>query len=279
MSLLMEKTPVVLEAGPDCEPSQPATASQEVVLEPPRSWQVINFRELWHFRDLIYFLAWRDVKIRYKQTFLGAAWAVLQPAMLMVVFAIFFRNLAGSSTGDMPYPLFFYAGLLPWTFFATAISNGGNSVIGSERLITKVYFPALAIPFAAVGAALVDFVVAGGLLVVLMLCYGVWPVWSWLLVPPIVAGADAGGHRHGHAAGRPERGLSRFPLRDSVLRAGVDVRHAEPVHGSVQRQPGSAFGVGPGVRLAEPADRHDRRLPRCRPGRPDPVGPAGRGGG
>ncbi len=201
MNLLVEKTAVPREplpevdAPPSHEPARahPVVAAEpnlivhssqvEVLLEPPRGWQVINFRELWHFRDLLYFLAWRDVKIRYKQTFLGAAWAVLQPAMLMVVF---FRNLAGRPTGDIPYPLFFYAGLLPWTFFATAISNGGNSVVGSERLITKVYFPRLAIPFAAAGAALVDFFVAGGLLVVLMICYGVWPIWSWLLVPPIV---------------------------------------------------------------------------------------------
>jgi lipopolysaccharide transport system permease protein len=183
-------TPVPPTSVPPVGTETPMVAhnpsSQEMVIEPPRSWQVINFCELWHFRDLIYFLAWRDVKIRYKQTFLGVAWAVLQPALLMVVFAVFFRNMAGRPTGDIPYPLFFYAGLLPWTFFATAISNGGNSVVGSERLITKVYFPRLAIPFAAAGAALVDFVVAGGLLVVLMLVYGVWPIWSWLLVPPIV---------------------------------------------------------------------------------------------
>src|ERR1700677_770629 len=157
-------TPPVAGTQPAAAPSDEPLSSQEVILEPPRSWQVINFRELWHFRDLLYFLAWRDVKIRYKQTFLGVAWAVLQPALLMIVFAVFFRNMAGRSTGDTPYLLFFYAGLLPWTFFATAISNGGNSVVGSERLITKVYFPRLAIPFAAVGAALVDFVVAGGLL-------------------------------------------------------------------------------------------------------------------
>ncbi len=95
---------------------------------PPQGWQLINFGELWQFRDLIYFLTWRDVKVRYKQTLLGAAWAILQPLLMMVVFTIFFGRMAGVSSGDLPYPLFAYAGLLPWTFFATAIAAAGNSV-------------------------------------------------------------------------------------------------------------------------------------------------------
>ena len=124
----------------------------------PTGWQLINVRELWQFRELVYFLTWRDVKVRYKQTLLGAAWAILQPLLMMVVFTIFFGRMAGVPSGDLPYPLFAYAGLLPWTFFATAITTAGNSVVGSERLITKIYFPRLAVPFAAVGAAVVDFV-------------------------------------------------------------------------------------------------------------------------
>lgn len=152
-------------------------------IRPPQGWQLINLRELWHFRDLLYFLTWRDVKIRYKQTVLGAAWALLQPAMMMVVFTIFFSRLAKVSSGDVPYPVFAYAGLLMWTFFATAIGNAGNSVVGSERLITKVYFPRLAIPFAAVAASVVDFAIGLGLLVILMCCYGVLPGLSVLLVP------------------------------------------------------------------------------------------------
>ncbi|MEJ7639362.1 MAG: ABC transporter permease, partial [Singulisphaera sp.] len=119
--------------------------------------------ELWQYRELIFFIGWRDVKVRYKQTVLGAAWAILQPVMMMVVFTIFFGRLAGVSSGRLPYPLFAYSGLLPWTFFATAIASAGNSVVGSERLITKIYFPRLAIPFAAVGAAVVDFMIAFGL--------------------------------------------------------------------------------------------------------------------
>ena len=130
-------------------PTPPATKDRaaadtdsETVLRPPRGWQLINFRELWHCRELLFFLVWRDVKVRYKQTILGVLWAVLQPALMMVVFTLFFHRLAAVSGGDVPYPLFVFAGLLPWTFFATAIANGGNSVVGSERLITKIYFPA-----------------------------------------------------------------------------------------------------------------------------------------
>jgi lipopolysaccharide transport system permease protein len=152
-------------------------------IRPARGWQWINFGELWQFRELIYFLTWRDVKVRYKQTALGAAWAILQPLMMMLVFTIFFGRMAGVSSGDLPYPLFAYAGLLPWTFFATAIAAAGNSVVGSERLITKIFFPRLAVPFAAVGAAVVDFVIAFGLLIAMMAYYHVRPGWGMLFTP------------------------------------------------------------------------------------------------
>ena len=152
-------------------------------IRPARGWQLLNLRELWQFRELIYFLTWRDVKVRYKQTLLGVVWAVLQPALMMVVFTLLFSRLAGLSSGDVPYPLFAFAGLLPWTFFASALSNGGNSVVGSERLITKVYFPRLAVPFSAVGAGVVDFAIAFGLMVGLMFFYGRVPGLSMLLVP------------------------------------------------------------------------------------------------
>jgi lipopolysaccharide transport system permease protein len=155
------------------------------VIRPPRGWRLINVRELWHARDLLYFLAWRDVKVRYKQAVLGAAWAVLQPALMMVVFTVFFSRLAGLPSGELPYEVFVLAGLLPWTFFATAVASAGNSVVGSERLITKVYFPRLAVPFAAAGAAVVDFVIALGLLAVLMACFGVPPAATALLAPVV----------------------------------------------------------------------------------------------
>ena len=150
---------------------------------PSRGWQVIELNELWRFRELLFFLVWRDVKIRYRQTVLGIAWAVIQPLLMMVVFTIFFGRMAGLSSGDIPYPLFALAGLLPWTFFSTALSQAGNSVVVSERLITKIYFPRLAIPFAVVGAAAVDFLIAGGLLLVFMAYHHVWPTWHMLAAP------------------------------------------------------------------------------------------------
>jgi lipopolysaccharide transport system permease protein len=156
------------------------------VIRPPTGWQLINFAELWHFRDLLYFLAWRDVKVRYKQTVLGIAWAVLQPAMMMFIFYVIFFVVAHTYDDEkLPYPLFVFTALLPWSFFATAIANAGNSVIGSERLITKIYFPRLAVPFATVGAAIVDFLVALPLLLLLFVCYGIYPSWSVLLAPVI----------------------------------------------------------------------------------------------
>ena len=121
--------------------------------------------------------------MRYKQTVLGAAWAVLQPGMMMVVFTIFFSRMAGMPSGSLPYPVFVFAGLLPWTFFANAVSTAGQSVVGNQNLITKVYFPRLIIPMGAVGAGLVDFFIAFVMLLVLMLCYGVVPGLGFLLVP------------------------------------------------------------------------------------------------
>jgi lipopolysaccharide transport system permease protein len=155
------------------------------LIEAPRGWLLVNVRELWQFRELLYFLTWRDAKVRYKQTLLGAMWAVLQPAMMMVVFTVFFGRMAKVSSGDLPYPVFAYMGLVPWTFFATAIANAGNSVVGSERLITKIYFPRLAIPFAAVLAAVLDFLIAFSLLFVLMIGFGIMPGVKMLLVPLI----------------------------------------------------------------------------------------------
>jgi lipopolysaccharide transport system permease protein len=164
----------------------PSQHPPQTVIEPTQRWQFINAKELWQYRELLGFLTWRDVKVRYKQTLMGASWAILQPAMMMVVFTVFFGRMAKVPTGDIPYPLFVYAGLLPWTFFATAIANAGNSVVGSERLITKIYFPRLAIPFASVCAAVVDFCCAMSLMFVLMLWYGVAPGASLLAVPLIL---------------------------------------------------------------------------------------------
>ena len=158
------------------------------IIERKPGWKFVDLRELWQYRELLYFLTWRDVKVRYKQTVLGAAWAILQPFATMVVFSLFLGRLGNMSSGDLPYPLFAFAGLLPWTFFATAISQAGSSVVGSQNLVTKVYFPRLFIPMGAVAAALVDLAVACGMLAVMMLYYGVVPGWGLLMVPVLVLG-------------------------------------------------------------------------------------------
>jgi lipopolysaccharide transport system permease protein len=157
-----------------------------VVVSARNSWIGINLRDLWTYRELLYFLTWRDVKIRYKQTVLGAVWAILQPLLLMLIFNFFLSRLAGINSGKVPYPLFAYAGLLPWTFFANAVINAGNSLVGSTNLITKVYFPRMFIPAAAVGAGLIDFALAFGLLVVLMIYYGVELQRGLMLLPLLV---------------------------------------------------------------------------------------------
>ncbi len=148
-------------------------------------WQKLDVRELWKYRELLGFLIWRDVKVRYKQTVLGAVWALLQPVMMMIVFTVFFGRTARVDTDGVPYPLFVFAGLLPWTFFATAITSAASSVVSAERVITKIYFPRILIPFASVGAVLVDFAIAGAGLA-LMLVYYQTPVQSQLLWLPAI---------------------------------------------------------------------------------------------
>ncbi len=180
-------------AAPTEEVATPAAPAHRTVIEPPGGWQFINVAELWRFRELLVFLAWRDVKVRYKQTALGAAWAVLQPAMMMVVFWVFFGRLAKVSTGPTPGPLFYLSGVLPWFFFSTALSSAANSVVGSERLITKIYFPRLAVPFATVLAAAVDFLVAAALLALVAAGYAMFEpgsvalTWNLLLAPVVFA--------------------------------------------------------------------------------------------
>jgi len=185
---LEQGAPAALESMPEANGRGMADRAPALVvthIRPAQRWQWMNLGELWRFRELIYFLTWRDVKVRYKQTLLGAAWAILQPLLMMVVFTIFFGRMAGVPSGGLPYPLFAYAGLLPWTFFATAIAAAGNSVVGSERLITKIYFPRLAVPFAAVAAAVVDFVIALSLLGALMSYYRIAPGIGLLFAPVV----------------------------------------------------------------------------------------------
>ena len=143
-------------------------------------------QELWRYRELFAFLAWRDIKVRYKQTIIGAGWAILQPLLMMVVFSVFLGRLAGLDGGDTPYAVFVFAGLVPWTFFATSISLASNSVVGSEKLITKVYFPRLIIPIASIGTAFVDALLTSVLLIGMLLWNGVWPSATWLAVPLVL---------------------------------------------------------------------------------------------
>ncbi|MGC1723698.1 MAG: ABC transporter permease [Isosphaeraceae bacterium] len=158
-----------------------------ISIRPSRSWVALNLRDLWAYRELLFFLTWRDVQVRYKQTVLGVAWAIIQPLATMLIFTLFFGKLAGMPSEDIPYPLFAYAGLLPWTFFSNALTNSGNSLVGSSNLITKVYFPRMIIPGAAVGAGLVDFAIAFALLAGLMAYYHVAVTWSILMLPVLVA--------------------------------------------------------------------------------------------
>jgi lipopolysaccharide transport system permease protein len=160
---------------------------QLILIKPTKGWRSLDLTELWAFRGLFWVLTARDVKVRYKQTVLGFAWAIIQPVMLMVVFSIFFGRLAKMPSDGYPYPIFVFAGLLPWTFFANAVSSSGSSLIGSAQLVSKVYFPRLIIPMASVGGGLIDFAIAAGVLLLLMIYYGFGLTINLLMLPLLVA--------------------------------------------------------------------------------------------
>jgi lipopolysaccharide transport system permease protein len=157
-----------------------------VVIQPSTKWSLLSFKDIWAYRELLFFLTWRDVKVRYKQTALGAAWAILQPLFMMIIFTIFFGRLAGVDSAGIPYPLFALAGLVPWTFFSNSITASGNSLVGSANLITKVYFPRLIVPAAAMLAGLVDFLLAFLMLCVMMIYYRVALTAQVLFLPVLV---------------------------------------------------------------------------------------------
>jgi len=157
-----------------------------LVIRPSRGWSALNLADLWHYRELIYFLTWRDIKVRYKQTVLGAAWAIIQPFFTMVVFSVFFGRLARIPSDGLPYPIFAYCALLPWQLFAHALTESSNSLVANERLITKVYFPRLIIPISAVLAGLVDFLIAFVVLIAMMIYYQVKPTLAVWTVPLFV---------------------------------------------------------------------------------------------
>ena len=159
------------------------TEVMRTVIKPTEGWVALRLDELWQYRELLYFLTWRDIKVRYKQTLLGAIWAVLQPIMTMVVFTIIFGKFGNISSDGFPYPVFAYVGLLPWQLFAYSLSESGNSLVASQNLITKVYFPRLVIPIAPVLAGLADFTISFSVLIVLMLYYGIVPGISIVTLP------------------------------------------------------------------------------------------------
>ena len=152
-------------------------------IRPSRGWVAVRLRDLWEYRELLYFLTWRDIKVRYKQTLLGASWAILQPFFTMVIFALFFGKLAKMPSDGIPYPLFAFAALVPWTFFAQGLTFSSNSLVANQGLIRKVYFPRLVIPIATVASALVDFCIAFVVLLGMMLAYYVVPTPAAVCLP------------------------------------------------------------------------------------------------
>jgi lipopolysaccharide transport system permease protein len=153
-----------------------------VVIKPSTGWVPIRLRELWAYRELLFFLAWRDIKVRYKQTVFGALWAVMQPFLMMIVFTLFIGRVANIHT-SVPYPIVVYAALVPWTLFAQSLANSSESLVAGAHLVSKVYFPRLLLPIAAAGAYFIDFLIALSLIGVLMLYYGITPTWAVVLLP------------------------------------------------------------------------------------------------
>jgi lipopolysaccharide transport system permease protein len=154
-----------------------------VRIRPPRGWTSLELREVWEYRELLYFLVWRDVKVRYKQTVIGIAWVVLQPLATTLIFTVIFGNLAKIPSENLPYAVFAMAGLIPWNYFSGAFSRGGASLVGSANLISKVYFPRLIIPISSILSGLIDAAIVFVVLLALMLFYGIFPTWAIVTLP------------------------------------------------------------------------------------------------
>jgi homopolymeric O-antigen transport system permease protein len=172
--------------GKPATPTLPFVGTNSVPvirIEPSRGWVSLRLGELWEYRELLYFLIWRDIKVRYKQTIMGAAWAIIQPFFTMVVFSVFFGRLAKIPSEGIPYPVFSYAALVPWIFFSNGLSQASNSLVGSSNLLKKVYFPRLAMPIAMVLSGVVDFVLAFAVLLGMMLTFGIVPTINILWLP------------------------------------------------------------------------------------------------
>jgi lipopolysaccharide transport system permease protein len=158
----------------------------ETIVEPPGSWFHLRLAELWEFRELLYFLVWRDIKVRYKQTVLGASWAVIQPLMTMVVFSVIFGKLGNLPSEGLPYPVFTFAALLPWQLFSRSLADASISLVGNQNMVTKIYFPRIFLPASSIFSGLLDFAIAFVVLLIMMVIYGIPFTWNILLVIPLL---------------------------------------------------------------------------------------------
>jgi lipopolysaccharide transport system permease protein len=168
------------------QPTSISTPAPHLRLEPTRGWVAVRLGELWEYRELLYFLTWRDIKVRYKQTVLGVLWAVIQPFMTMVVFSLFFGRLAEVPSDGVPYPIFNFAALVPWTLFANGLTTSANSLVGSANLLKKIYFPRLVIPISSILSGVVDFVLSFIILVGMMLYFGIVPTANIIWLPLLI---------------------------------------------------------------------------------------------
>jgi lipopolysaccharide transport system permease protein len=176
--------PPVMHANPGDDPHRLPVGSETVTfIRPSRGLPSLRLRELWEYRDLLFYLAWRDISVRYKQTILGAAWAIIQPFFSMIVFSLFFGRLARIPSDGVPYPVFSYVALLPWQYFAQAMAGASNSLVGNANLLTKVYFPRLAIPISSLLPGIIDFCIAFIVLLGMMIFYGIAPTWNIVWLP------------------------------------------------------------------------------------------------
>ena len=171
---------------PDPLTPSPSADVALTLIRARHGWFEVNLAELWEYRELLYFFVWRDLKIRYKQTVIGVAWAVIQPLFTMIVFSIFFGRLAGLPSNGVPYPIFYYTALLPWTYFANALTYASNAIVSHQQVITKVYFARILLPISAVLSGLADFAVASVILFGMMLLYGIPPTWKALWLLPLL---------------------------------------------------------------------------------------------
>lgn len=184
--MITDKQPALPQSSEDAHNQHNQTDVPEILIKPSKGWVSLKLEEVWEYRELLYFLAWRDIKVRYKQTVLGVSWAIIQPFFSMIIFSVFFGGLAQIPSDGIPYPIFTYAALVPWTFFANGLRQSTESLVSGANLLKKVYFPRLVMPIAAVLSGLVDFTLAFILLLAMMLFFGVVPtaaiVWLPLLL-------------------------------------------------------------------------------------------------